>query len=100
MPVVKRQILPVQIARAQLQKTVKDDLEATAVNGIAGLIKQVLFRWKKIRYIKVACIADSSTRWSAKKSSHAFAWVIFPWHDAVLKQPRLHKDTTLKNYAC
>ena len=52
MPVVKRQILPVQIARAQLQKTVKDDLEATAVNGIAGLIKQVLFRWKNIRIYK------------------------------------------------
>ena len=41
MPVVKRSIVPVQIARAPIPTTVKDDLEASAVNGIAGLIKQV-----------------------------------------------------------
>ena len=41
MPVVKRQIQPVQIARAEVPAKVRDDLEAAAVNGISGLIKQV-----------------------------------------------------------
>lgn len=41
MPLVKRAVAPVYISRAQLEKSVKNELEGVVVNTLAGVIKQL-----------------------------------------------------------
>lgn len=41
MPLVKRQLEPVFISRGRLDKRVKNELEGTAVNTLAGVIRQL-----------------------------------------------------------
>lgn len=41
MPLVKRKVEPIYIGRTELDKRVKNELEAVFVNSLAGVIKQL-----------------------------------------------------------